>query len=213
MYTPPMSVRVSIQLFRVLLLVYPRPFRRQFRSEMMRLFEDMSREAVEERTGVALFRMWLGILLDTIRAASRERFHQAKHILLDERLVAVSHWRAAVVFSLTAAMLVTPADPASMIVLGLPLFGVYICTALASRLPRLLKVVCISLGAMPLAYLFVAITRFHNTVTFIGDNRNWYFVTFIVWLPLGLTALVIVAVSLASRLWSCKCPLESAPDS
>lgn len=199
----PRSVRVSIRLYRLLLRLYPGRFRRQFGSEMTELFEDLAREALEKRSGVGLLLMWFRILLDTFRAASHERFHQAKHLLPDRSVVVVDHWPIALVLSLTAAMLVTPPDPASMFVLGIPLFGIYFCAAKASRLPRLLRVVFVSLGTLPLVWVIVAIAQLRNTAPFIGDRLNW--ITFVALLPLAITAFAIVAVSLADRIWACKC--------
>ena len=172
---------------------------------MTELFEELAREALEKRSGVGLLLMWFRILLDTFRAASHERFHQAKHFLSDRSVVVVDHWPIALVLSLTAAMLVTPPDPASMIVLGIPLFGIYFCAAKASRLPRLLWMAFVSLGTLPLVWVVVAIAQLRNTVPFIGERLNWHIITFVALLPLAITAFAIVAVSLADRIWGCKC--------
>ncbi len=67
-------ISLSLQFYRVLLNLYPRPFREEYEREMVIVFHDSLRAV--QRTGNALeiFRYWLTTLIDLAATAFRERF-------------------------------------------------------------------------------------------------------------------------------------------
>lgn len=66
----------SQELFRLILLAYPREFRREFGPDMAQVFRDCYR--AEERTGgpIGIRRLWLHTLLDLIRTAPKEHLEK-----------------------------------------------------------------------------------------------------------------------------------------
>ncbi len=127
---------VSVWGYRRLLRAYPKSFRLQYGPEMAGVFHDMAAEALEHGGNFALVCLWFHTVLDLGRTV------MAQHCLETERRVA-RLWEflgpARYVFLFAAAMLmaalVTPPDPMSMFLVGLPLFGTLVFVALSAGLP------------------------------------------------------------------------------
>src|SRR6266849_4170503 len=66
----------SQKLFQLILLAYPREFRRQYGPDMTQVFRDCYRE--EKRTGDprSVWRLWLHTLLDLIRTAPKQHLEK-----------------------------------------------------------------------------------------------------------------------------------------
>jgi hypothetical protein len=129
----PRSLEFSVCVCRLLLWVYPASFRRQYTGEMTRVFRELAAAALERCGAVGLVVLWLRIVPDIVSSAASE------HCTETERRVAMwrqfwgpAHLPAALTLSLLLAALVTPADPASMLIAAGPVFGVYLA-ALMSR--------------------------------------------------------------------------------
>lgn len=60
----PRRVRLSFGIYRALLLVYPRAFRRQYGADMAYVFRDTCREAYRQRGGRGLIPLWGRAILD-----------------------------------------------------------------------------------------------------------------------------------------------------
>jgi hypothetical protein len=61
------------KFFRVLLLAYPREFRREYEREMLTVFKDCYRME-QERGGI--YRLWARVLFDLIQSAPKEHFEK-----------------------------------------------------------------------------------------------------------------------------------------
>ncbi|NIP60965.1 MAG: FtsX-like permease family protein, partial [Gemmatimonadetes bacterium] len=61
-------------LYRLLLCLHPREFRRRYRRDMVELFRDAWRDRARGRGAVALIRFWLGITVGTAWSAARQRW-------------------------------------------------------------------------------------------------------------------------------------------
>jgi hypothetical protein len=61
------------KFFRVLLLAYPREFRREYEREMLTVFKDCYR--VEQERG-GIYRLWARVLFDLIQSAPKEHFEK-----------------------------------------------------------------------------------------------------------------------------------------
>lgn len=180
----PLSIRVSVRIYRLLLWLYPRSFRRQYGSEMSRLFEEIAGEAVECRGGMGLALVWFRILLDTASAVPRERVAEAQHTLcvIRQRFFDL-RWQTGLLISLFLGMVLTPADLASMVILGIPLFGVYVCVVNSLSLPNWLRTVFVSVSILP---LIVALGLINNPSQVIPIAEN----------TLGLSAVALSVVLL-----------------
>jgi capsular polysaccharide biosynthesis protein len=64
---------ISAWLYGVLLLLYPKAFRRRYAREMRRDFQELSREGLEEGGRVELVRVWTSTLSDLALTALKER--------------------------------------------------------------------------------------------------------------------------------------------
>lgn len=69
------DARWFVSIYTILLLAYPREFRREYGSQMVLLLLDCQRDA---RTAPARTRIWLRTLLDLVRTAPREHLEKIK---------------------------------------------------------------------------------------------------------------------------------------
>ena len=197
----PPSVRVSIRIYRLLLRLYPRSFRREFGSEMRRLFEEIAGDAVECRGWIGLALMWYRILLDTASAVPRERVAEAQQRLCVIRQSFLDlRWQTALLISLFLGMVLTPADLASMVVFAIPLFGVYVCAANSLPLPGSLRTVFVSVSSLP---LIVAIGLISNPLQVVPIVENLFGLSAVALSMVLLMApvLAIAATLIVVRIW------------
>ena len=201
----PPSVRVSARIYRLLLLLYPRSFRRDFGAEMMKLFEDIAGNAVDHRGSIGLFLTWYDTLLDTASSASRERFAEAQHAVcrIEQRVLDL-RWQTALLISLFIGIVLTPADLASMLVLGIPLFGVYVCTAHSSPLPGSLRTAFISASIAPLILVMGLMTNPLHVAPISETLSGLSPVALFMVVPLTATLLTMCATLIAVWIWNGK---------
>ncbi len=205
----PPSVRVSARIYRLLLLLYPRSFRRDFGAEMMNLFEDIAGNAVDHRGSIGLVLTWYDTLLDTAGSASRERFAEAQHaVCVIEQRVLDLRWQTALLISLFIGIVLTPADLASMLALGIPLFGAYICTANSLRLPGSIRTLLVSVSTLPLIIAIGLLTKPLQLLPIAEDLFGLSPVAVFLFLPLMSTALTIAATLIAVRIWTRRLPVH-----
>ena len=69
------DARCFLSIYSILLLAYPREFRREYGSQMVLLLLDCQRDA---RTAPARTRIWLRTLFDVVRTAPREHLEKIK---------------------------------------------------------------------------------------------------------------------------------------
>jgi hypothetical protein len=72
-----LASRVSERVYRALLTVYPREFRREYGAQMRQVFGDLCREALRKNQKRGLVRLWILTVLDLGRSAliQRTRHH------------------------------------------------------------------------------------------------------------------------------------------
>lgn len=197
----PPSVRVSIRIYRLLLRLYPRSFRCEFGSEMRRLFEEIAGDAVERRGWIGLALMWFRILLDTASAVPRERVAEAQQTLCVIRQSFLDlRWQTALLISLFLGMVLTPADLASMVLFGIPLFGVYVCAANSLPFPGSLRTVFVSVSTLPLIIAIGLMTKPLRVVP-IAENLFGLSPVALCMVLLMATVLTMAATLIAVRIW------------
>jgi hypothetical protein len=76
----PWAVRLSVQLYRRLLIAYPEGFRRQYGPHMVQVFRDCCREASHAEGAVGLGRYWLIAFGDLMVSALAERRREEVHM-------------------------------------------------------------------------------------------------------------------------------------
>ena len=64
------------RFFRVLLLVYPREFRRDYEREMLTVFRDCYRVEKERGKAMGIYALWARVLLDLVQSAPKEHFEK-----------------------------------------------------------------------------------------------------------------------------------------
>lgn len=123
----PRSVRISLYVYRLLLRVYPRAFRRDYGAEMTQAFCDLARDAQLTHGAAGLLRVWLCVIPDVAQSAFTQHCESlsGRMVMLHYSGGMVHYWIALMV-ALVVGMLVTPPDPLSQLAVGLPLFGLYV---------------------------------------------------------------------------------------
>lgn len=74
------TVRLSVWLYRHMLVAYPQPFRRAYGAQMVQVFRDCCREATSENGNVGLIRYWPNAFGDLIVSALAERRQEELHM-------------------------------------------------------------------------------------------------------------------------------------
>ena len=64
------------KFFRVILLAYPREFRREFGPDMAQIFRDCYRAEEKNNGPLGIWRLWLRTLLDMVRTAPKEHLEE-----------------------------------------------------------------------------------------------------------------------------------------
>jgi len=124
---------VSARIYRMLLWAYPASFRRQYADEMADVFRDMAEAAVGRRGTAGLIALWLRIVPDLVFSMVAQQLAETeRRFAMWQEFWGRAHVSAALTAALILAALATPADPASMVIAAVPIFGVYVA-ALASR--------------------------------------------------------------------------------
>lgn len=114
-------------VYRLLLWVYPASFRRQYAGEMAQVFRDMAAAALERRGPLGMIALWLRVVPDAVSSAANEHCTETeRRVTMWRQFWGPAHLPAALTLSLLLAALVTPADPASMLIAAVPIFGVYL---------------------------------------------------------------------------------------
>ncbi len=118
---------LSTKIYGWMLWCYPRQFRREYGVEMMRLFDELARDAVRTN-GCVGFVLFCGRILPDLAISSIEQ--RIDQILRSYRMFQncsryTRYWLALVI-ALTIAMFVTPADPVSQVIVALPFFLAYV---------------------------------------------------------------------------------------
>src|ERR1700753_145363 len=72
---------VSERLYRSLLLLYPKDFRRSYQQEMVLTFRDYARNTIQEAGKPGLLRMWSNILYDLLITSCKENYHSCMQII------------------------------------------------------------------------------------------------------------------------------------
>jgi hypothetical protein len=89
----------SDHVYRVLLLAYPKEYRREYGPQMEQAFRDLRREALRRGGGIGLARLWVRVGLDLASSAVVERSE-------DKEIATRDHmYRPAVGFALAAALI------------------------------------------------------------------------------------------------------------
>lgn len=141
----------ATRVFRLLMLAYPAAFRREYGSEMEIVFRDMARDAWRDRRRIGLAGVWCRVVFDVAQSGSVERLRAVRHYLASRRFFADPRYLLpALALSLAIAAAVTPADPLSMFLVGLPLYGVYLGVFSSAGLPRTARLLVISVAVLNL---------------------------------------------------------------
>ena len=95
----PRCVELSGRIYEVLIHAYPASFRREYGSEMARVFREMTTDAFRQRGAIGLILTWFRVLGDLVCTASRE------HLMESERSIEMKR-AAFALFSVVVAAIV-----------------------------------------------------------------------------------------------------------
>lgn len=159
------SIReLSMRAYAMSTFLYPAAFRREYGEEMTGVFRDMVEESWRRHGWLGLAATWNRTAFDLAMSAGRQ------HLLtMRRRTTMLSKVRQpdqlflVLVICFVVAAFGTPADPCSQVLLGLPLFGVYLCHLATASLPRaprraILAAACLNVFSV-LVFLYVPWTR------------------------------------------------------
>ncbi|NQT13508.1 MAG: hypothetical protein HQ582_12210 [Planctomycetes bacterium] len=133
----PRFPEIVVRIYRLLLKTYPASFRREYGEEMTSVFRDMSEAAWRRGGTVGLLALGRSIVGDFLVNVPKQHIEETgRRIVMWQRFLGPTHFLVALAVALFIAALVTPADPASQILVGIPLFVVYLLAFLAARMWR-----------------------------------------------------------------------------
>lgn len=120
-------LNISIRVYGTLLKVYPASFRREYGEEMTILFREMGEDALQRSGTIGLVRLWCRLLVDVTFTAIGQHLRETRRRIAAMRIVFSPAYRVlALAVALLIGALVTPADPLSMLIVGLPLYLAYL---------------------------------------------------------------------------------------
>ncbi len=202
MLKSPWSVRISLRVYRMLVAVYPKSFRREYGAEMTELFGDLLRDARRQRGSFGAVGLWFQVLCEIMPTATRQHCHEMqRRVTMFGRLPTPVRLLTSLAISLLAAAVLTPADPVSQLVVAFPLFGVYVCALLVKPLPRpgrlLTNLASLLNAAFVLGLLAGGRLSGPRSVE-VADHPAFLILAF---LPLVITAVLVMLTFLAARTW------------
>jgi len=128
MSEPSRFLNASIRIYRVLLRAYPASFRRDYGEEMAILFQEMAEDALCRGGAAGLGGLCCRMLLDVVSTAIGQHLLATTRRTAMLRILFSPGYRVlALAVALLIGALVTPPDPLSMLIVGLPLYVVYLC--------------------------------------------------------------------------------------
>ena len=133
----PAFLEILVRVYGLLVKAYPASFRREYGDEMTFVFRDMAEAAWRRRGTAGLVGLWWRMVGDFIGNVPRQHIGETqRRIVMWQQFLGPAHFVVALAVALFIAALVTPADPASQILVGIPLYLVYLLAFLAARIRR-----------------------------------------------------------------------------
>jgi hypothetical protein len=195
----------SVRLYRLLLRAYPASFRRRYAGEMAEVFGDMAEAAVERRGGVGLIGLWVRVVPDLLLTAVGQQLAETeRRVAMWRQFWGGAHLPAALTLALLLAALATPADPASMLIAVVPIFGVYVAALASTGLGPRGRALAI-LASILHAALWIAVISNPATLLLPPDPAQlsatdaFLIYAGLVFLPWVTTAALVGVVALVSR--------------
>ncbi len=128
---------ILVRIYGMLIRAYPASFRREYGEEMTEVFRDLAQEAWQERGVIGLVLLWLRTVPDLLLSGAAQHLHETRRrIAMAKVLLDPAYCVLVLALILFVAALVTPADPFSMMLVGLPLYGVYLGVMITARRSR-----------------------------------------------------------------------------
>lgn len=115
----------SERVYRVLLLAYPKQYRREYGPQMEQAFRDLRREALCRGGGIGLARLWVRVGLDLASSAVVERNEDKEIAMRDRKFRSVVGVALATAFILLIPFLAAPAwGLFDFVIAGALIFGI-----------------------------------------------------------------------------------------
>jgi len=136
----PQCPEILVRIYQILIQMYPTSFRREYGTEMAEVFRGLAQEAWQERGVIGLVLLWLRLLPDFLSSTTKQHFRETRRRITMVKVIFDPAYSVLVLaMVLFVAALVTPADPVSMLLVGLPLYFVYLGLMIAVRWSRSAK--------------------------------------------------------------------------
>jgi hypothetical protein len=147
-------LRLSLGAYGLLLRLYPSAFRARFAREML-LVLGMQLRAAHRRGGWrSVVAVWGRALWELPATACQQHlFEFSKETAMPSRISKSLEYHLALLAALIVAMLLTPADPLSMLLVALPLLASYACLRESAPLPGGWRIAAVAASLAPPAFL------------------------------------------------------------
>jgi hypothetical protein len=200
-------LRLSLAVYALLLRLYPAPFRARFAHEML-LVLGMQLRAARRRGGWrAVAALWGRVLWELPLTACRQHLHEfSKEKSMTSRMSKWFEYHLAALAALIVAMLLTPADPVSMLLVALPLLASYACLRESAPLPAGWRVAAVAASLAPPAFLialgagWVPLGNDFVPIGLPDRQPSWGLIVALTLGPLAVSSIIaLAALSFAAR--------------
>lgn len=193
---------------------YPRSFRRAHGVELVEVFDAMVDDASRQRGVLGIAGVWRRVLPDLAVTLAQQHALELQRRLAVTRIFSDPVYLVpALAVAMFIGMVTTPPDPLTMFVIGWPVYGLYLCGFVSTRLIRRAHPLALVLGALNAALwgggmmLLAALVR---TGQLEIAPQRWFsaIVPGLLVLPPITTAMVVGVVFLVLRRGRAMCGTE-----
>ena len=130
----PRLLGILVRVYRVLLWAYPAAFRKEYGEEMEDVFRDLAQDAWAGRGTLGVFSLAVRMVPDVLLSCTRQHvFETRRRFAMARVLLNPAYSVLVLALILLFSAFVTPADPVSMLLVGVPLCVVYLFVLFATR--------------------------------------------------------------------------------
>jgi hypothetical protein len=172
---------------------------------MVEVYRDMADAAIERQGTAGLIALWFRVLSDLVFSAVTEQLAETeRRLAMWQESWGRAHFSAALVVAFMLAALATPADPASMLMAAVPIFGVYLAAIASKGLGPRGRSLAIVLAVVHAALWIVLVSAPAKLLAGVIPSPLTPHAAFLIFaalviVPTVTTALIVGAVAVISR--------------
>jgi hypothetical protein len=143
----------SSRSYSQLLKAYPRSFRSDHGGEMVDVFDAMIADGAQRSGALGIARVWFRVLPDFALSVAQQHALELQRRLAMARIFSDPNYLIpALAVAMFIGMVTTPADVGTMFVIGWPVYGIYLCGFVSTRLIRRAHPLALALGLLNVAF-------------------------------------------------------------